>query len=91
MNTAEWILVAFLSIALLVFLVLAIILVTKLIGLTTEAKKIVLKGQDIAQKTDDIVGNVKTYTTVSGIASAFSSVYDTARSIKKSKKGKYRE
>lgn len=87
MNTAEWILVIFLSSALLIFLILAIVLVAKLISLTEEARKIVEKGQSIADKTDDIVGNVRTYTTVSGIANAFGSLYNTIKG-NKTKKGK---
>lgn len=87
MNTAEWILVVFLSVALLIFLILASVLVVKLIGLTKEAQKIIEKGQDIAEKTDDIVGNVRTYTTVSGIAGALNSLYNTVKHNKKSKKG----
>ena len=86
MNTAEWILVAFLSVALLTFLILAIVLVVKLIEFTVEAKKIALKGQDIAEKTDDIVNNVKNYTTVGGIVGAFTSLYNTTRAFKKQRK-----
>ncbi|MBQ2637702.1 hypothetical protein IJG10_01070, partial [Candidatus Saccharibacteria bacterium] len=62
MNVAEWILVAFLSLALLVFLIVGIILLVKLIELTKEAQKIVVKGQDIAAKADDVVDNVKDMT-----------------------------
>ena len=61
MNVAEWILVAFLSVALLCFLIVAIVLAVKLIHLADEAKKIVITGQSIATKTDDIVDNVKAF------------------------------
>ena len=88
MNTAEWILVVILSIALFIFLVLAIVLIVKLIKFTEEAKKIVLKGQDIANKTGDVVDNIKSYTTVGGIAGAFTSLYNTTRAFKNIKKGK---
>lgn len=71
MNTAEWILVIFLSIALFVFLVVAIVLAVKLIYLADEAKKIVATGQSIASKTDDIVDNVKDMTSVGGIVKTF--------------------
>jgi len=72
LNVAEWILVAFLSIALFIFLVVGIILVLKLIELTKEAQKIVIKGQDIAEKADDVVDNVKDLTSVGGVVKTFS-------------------
>ena len=71
MNVAEWILVAFLSVALLCFLIVAIVLAVKLIHLADEAKKIVITGQSIATKTDDIVDNVKGMTSVGGIVKTF--------------------
>lgn len=75
MNTAEWILVSILSLTLLTFLILGIILIIKLIGITTEAKKIILTGQSIATKTDDIVGNVKDLTSVGGLVKTFVNRY----------------
>ena len=48
MNTAEWILVAILSLTLFVFLIIGIVLLVKLIGLSKEVKKVVIEGQDIA-------------------------------------------
>ena len=71
MNVAEWILVAFLSVALLCFLIVAIVLAVKLLHLADEAKKIVITGQSIATKTDDIVDNVKGMTSVGGIVKTF--------------------
>lgn len=71
MNVAEWILVVMLSIALFVFLVAGIVLVIKLIHLANEAQKIVITGQGIAAKADDIVDNVKDMTTVGGIVKTF--------------------
>lgn len=71
MNVAEWILVAFLSVALLCFLIVAIVLAVKLIHLADEAKKIVITGQSIVTKTDDIVDNVKGMTSVGGIVKTF--------------------
>lgn len=71
MNVAEWILVVMLSIALFVFLVAGIVLVIKLIRLANEAQKIVITGQGIAAKADDIVDNVKGMTTVGGIVKTF--------------------
>jgi len=75
MTVAEWILVAFLSVALLVFLVIFIVLLVKLIGFTNDARKIVQKGQSIADKADDIVGNVRGLTSVGGIVSSFTERY----------------
>ncbi len=75
MNTAEWIIVSILSFTLLVFLIVGIILVVKLIGVTKEAKKILITGQSIANKTDDIIDNVKDFTTVGGVVKNFASKY----------------
>ena len=43
----------------------------KLIHLADEAKKIVITGQSIATKTDDIVDNVKGMTSIGGIVKTF--------------------
>ena len=79
LTTAEWILVAFLSSALFIFLVVGIILVIKLIDLTKEAQKIVIKGQGIAEKADniaakaeDVAENVKGMTSIGGVIKSFS-------------------
>lgn len=71
MNAAEWILVAILSITLLIFLVVATILCLKLIGLTEQTKKVINTSQSIANKTDDIIDNVKDMTSVGGIVKKF--------------------
>jgi len=84
MNIAEWILVIFLSVALLMFLVLAIVLTIKLIGITKEVKKIVIKGQDIAEKADDIVENVKDMSSIGGLVKTFVNKYTKSKSNKKS-------
>lgn len=73
MNTAEWILVVILSVALMVFLIAGIVLAIKLIRLAEEARKIVETGQQIATKADDIVDNVKGMTSVGGIVKTFAS------------------
>lgn len=86
MNVAEWILVAFLSLALLVFLIVGIILLVKLIELTKEAQKIVVKGQDIAAKADDVVDNVKDMTSIGGVVKTFSEKIIEADKKKTSKK-----
>lgn len=84
MNIAEWILVAFLSIALLIFIIVGIIALVKWNKLVDEAKKIVIKGQDIAETTNDIAENVKGMTSLGNIVKTVSdSVSD---SIKKNSK-----
>ena len=71
MNVAEWILVSILSLTLLIFLIVATILCIRLISLTDQAKKVVSTSQSIADKTDDIVGNVKEMTSVGGVVKQF--------------------
>ena len=90
LSVAEWILVAFLSIALFIFLVVGTILCIKLINLTKEANKIVLKGQDIAEKADniaskaeDVAENVKGMTSVGGVVKTF-----TKKILENEEKGK---
>jgi len=68
MNTAEWILVIFLSTFLLLFLILAVVLLAKLIGVTREVKKVVITGQDIAE-------NIKDMSSVGGIVKTFADKY----------------
>ena len=89
METPAWILVFILSGMLFLFLLLFIILLIKLIGITKEAKKIMIQGQGIAQKSDDIAGNVRDMTTVGGLVKYFVDNYtgEGARK-KKSKKNK---
>ena len=62
MNTAEWILVAILSMTLLVFLVVGIIFLVKFIHLLSEIEIMVQTGQSIAEKADDVADNIKDMT-----------------------------
>ena len=89
METPAWILVFILSGMLFLFLLLFIILLIKLIGITKEVKKIMIQGQGIAEKADDIAGNVRDMTTVGGLVKYFVDNYtgEGARK-KKSKKNK---
>lgn len=87
METPAWILVFILSGTLFLFLVLFIILLVKLIGVTKEAKKIMIQGQGIAEKADDIAGNVRDMTTVGGLVKYFVENY-TGGGIKKKKAAK---
>ena len=66
MNTAEWILVAMLGLALLVFLIVGIILMVRVLGMTDEVKKVLLKSQDIADNANGVVTNVRGLTSVGG-------------------------
>lgn len=75
MNTAEWILVAVLSVTLFVFLVIAIILMIKLLGLTDEAKRVVRKSQDIADNANGVMTNVRGLTSVGGTVEMFVDKY----------------
>ncbi len=84
METPAWILVFILSGMLFLFLLLAIILLAKLIGVTKEAKKIMIQGQGIAEKADDIAGNVRDMTTVGGLVKYFVENY-TSEGAKKKK------
>ncbi len=64
MNVAEWILVAILSITLFIFLVVGIILMVRLIAVAEEAKRVAVKGQDIADNANDVVENMKGMTAI---------------------------
>ncbi len=89
METPAWILVIMLSVTLFIFLVVGIILIIKLISVTKEAKKIMIQGQDIAEKADDIAGNVRDMTTVGGLVRHFTERYlEVSESKNNSKKSK---
>lgn len=90
MNTAEWILVAILSITLLIFLIVGIVLAVKLIGLTKEATKVVQEGQDIAKNANGIVNNVKGMTSIGGAVEMFVDNYVTPKIKEKTKNSKER-
>lgn len=91
MNTAEWILVAILSITLLVFLIVGIILVVALIKLTKEAKKVVIKSQDIAENASGIVSNVKGMTSIGGTVEMFVDKYVNPKLKEKLKENKLKK
>jgi hypothetical protein len=86
METPAWILVFILSGMLFLFLLLFIILLIKLIGVTKEAKKIMIQGQGIAEKADDIAGNVRDMTTVGGLVRYFVDNYTGEGARKKKAK-----
>ena len=75
MNVAEWILVAILALTLFIFLVIGIVLFVKLIELSKEAQRIIIKGQDIADNTNGIVSNVKGMTSIGGTVEMFVDKY----------------
>ena len=88
MNVAEWILVAILSLTLLVFLILGIILVVKLLSITGEIKKVVIKGQDIADNANGVVSNIKGMTSIGGAVEAFVDKYINPKLKEKAKERK---
>lgn len=91
MNTAEWILVAILSVTLFVFLIVGIVLIIMLVKLTSEAKKVVIKSQDIAENANGIVNNVKGMTSFGGTIEMFIDKYITPKLKEKIKDSKEKE
>ena len=75
MNLAEWILVIFLSVALLVFLIVGIIFIVKLTSLLSEIEIMVQTGQSIFNKADDVADNLKDLTSVGPLARGFVKEY----------------
>ncbi|MBQ8985160.1 hypothetical protein IJ076_01185 [Candidatus Saccharibacteria bacterium] len=75
MNVAEWILVVILSLTLLVFLIVGIILIVKLLGIADEARKIVVRGQDIADNANGVMSNVRGMTSIGGVVQTFVDKY----------------
>lgn len=66
MDIATWILVVILSVTLLVFLIIGIVLMVRVLGMTDDAKKVILKSQDIADNANGVVTNVRGLTSVGG-------------------------
>ncbi|MDO4742156.1 MAG: hypothetical protein Q4A79_02160 [Candidatus Saccharibacteria bacterium] len=66
MNVAEWILVVILSVTFFIFLVIGIILMIRMLNITDEVKKVIMRGQDIADNANGVVSNVKGLTSVGG-------------------------
>ena len=91
MNTAEWILVAILSLTLFVFLICGIVLVIKLIGLSKEMKEVIVEGQDIAKNANGIVSNVKGMTAIGGTMEMFVDKYINPKLKEKIKETKQKE
>lgn len=75
MNTAEWILVVILSVTLFIFLIVGIVLIVKLLGLVEETRKVVIKGQTIADNANGVVNNVKGMTSFGGAMETFVKKY----------------
>ncbi len=88
MDLAEWILVVILSVTLFVFLVLGIVLVVKLLGVTGEIKKVIIKGQDIADNANGVVANIKGMTSIGGAVEAFVDKYLSPKLKEKAKERK---
>lgn len=75
MNIAEWILVVILSVTLLIFLIISIVLMVKLMGVADEAKKVVVRSQDIADNANGVVSNVRGMTSIGGVVQTFVDKY----------------
>lgn len=90
MNVAEWILVVILSVTLFIFLIIGIILMVKLLGIADEAKRVVIKGQDIAENANGVVSNVRGMTSIGGVIQTFVDKYvePKLKENKKTTKGK---
>lgn len=71
LNIAEWIIVGILSFTLFIFLIVGIVALVKIIKLTKEAGKVVETGQSVANKANDIAGNVKDMTSVGPLAKGY--------------------
>ncbi|MBR3319463.1 hypothetical protein IKG06_03080 [Candidatus Saccharibacteria bacterium] len=78
MDTAEWIIVSILSLTLFVFLFLGILLLTKLLDLSRDAKHLMKQLNRIAAKGNNIIDDARD--TVSNVKSATST---TAKAVKK--------
>ena len=75
MNLAEWIIVMFLAVALLVFLIVGIIFIVKFTSLLSEIEIMVQTGQSIFDKADDVADNIKDLTSVGPLARGFVKEY----------------
>ena len=75
MNLAEWILVMFLSITLLIFLIVGIIFLVKFTSLLSEIEIMVQTGQSIFDKADDVADNINDLTSVGPLAKGFVTEY----------------
>lgn len=91
MNVAEWILVVILSVTLFIFLVVGIILMVKLLGIADEAKRVVIKGQDIAENANGVVSNVRGMTSIGGVVQTFVDKYVEPKMKEKAKTAKKEE
>ena len=72
MNLAEWIIVMFLAVALLVFLIVGIIFIVKFTSLLSEIEIMVQTGQSIL---DDVADKIKDLTSVGPLARGFVKEY----------------
>lgn len=91
MNVAEWILVVILSVTLFIFLVIGIILMVKLLGIADEAKRVVIKSQDIAENANGVVSNVRGMTSIGGVVQTFVDKYVEPKMKEKAKTAKKEE
>ncbi|MBQ2638759.1 hypothetical protein IJF91_01705 [Candidatus Saccharibacteria bacterium] len=90
LNVAEWIIVGILSFTLFVFLIVGIVALVKVIRLTKEAGKVVETGQSVANKANDIAGNVKDMTAVGPLAKGYVREYIGKKLFGKDEKKAYK-
>ena len=88
MELATWILIIILSVTLTIFLIVGIILIIKLIGLVNDARVVVAKGQDLADRANGIAENVKDMTSIGGVVKTFASRYNSGNGKNKTKSKK---
>ena len=72
MDVAEWIIVGILAATLLIFLIVGIVAFLKWREVAEEATKIIVKGQDVVDTANDVVENVRDFTSVGKIIKAVS-------------------
>lgn len=89
MNVAEWILVVILSLTLLAFLIVGIVLMSKLMGVAEEVRRMAIKGQDIAETANDIAENMKGMTSFGGTVGRFVNKYLNPKVDQKIREVKY--
>lgn len=88
-SVAAWILIGILSFTLLVLLTLLIILTIKALRISKEINKIILTGQGIADKADDIVTHVRSVTSITGVAKNLLQRYNLNKPEHHSRRSKY--
>lgn len=66
MDIAGWILVAILSVTLFVFLMVGIFLMLRILSMSDDVHKVIMKSQDIADNANGVVTNMRGMTAIGG-------------------------